>query len=191
MAANTQFEILKLNTPSIRAVGEMSAVVFAYALESILKFFGVVWDTDLCYETTTLLNQYNYWSFAELKHFVMRVKKADFKIYGKLTPHVLMQLAKEYDNEAREARDNYTTPKEPPKDAKYVPREKVYEALASFAEQWQREIKQQKRKGEEERQKQLEKYKENLLAQMQKVNEATSEELEQFKQEINNQFKIQ
>lgn len=92
--------------------------VFMAELVRISRFAGIGWD-DFQIETAAelLYDEYYHWTFAELKHFTLRVMKADFKCqkdFTKLAPKHIMLCAAEHANAVIDARMDYNRCYTPP-----------------------------------------------------------------------------
>lgn len=150
-----QMEVLKQDQTAISTINagtgttEAGVTVFELTILSILEFYGVEWSEFQTREAAEMMHSEYYWfSLAELKHFALRVKKADFgKItqdYSRFAPKHLMQCATVYAEEALHARAQFNflghEPAQEDPNAEYVPIEKVKEALQSMADKWQGEI---------------------------------------------------
>jgi len=172
-------EVLSLGSQSISALnaGTGSRIngleVFEVAIMHILEFYRAKWSSSEIEETADLMHQdYHYLHLAEIKHFVARAKKGiynvkrsvsrknkltgelttesyDGKIYGALTPGLLLMWISEYAEESNAARAFvYGEGSKPQTEQKqitpYVSPEDVAEALRVFEQMTQSARKQPK-----------------------------------------------
>jgi len=175
-----QLEVLKQDTVSISTINagtgskELGITVFEFAILCILEFYGVSWSDFQIRDAAEMLYSDCYWfSMSELKHFTIRVKKADFgKIsedYSKFAPKHLMQCSTIYCQEALYARGQYNFPKQSP--VQEVPEENLIDVtgkLKEWAEALEADVRSQKAEAEAEYQRlkeKLRKERENDLSQ--------------------------
>lgn len=177
-----QMEVLKQDSVSISTINagtgnkEAGITVFELTILSIMEFYSVEWSEFQVREVAEMLYADCYWfSLAELKHFALRVKKADFKPledYSKFAPKHIMQCATIYANDCLVARGqfNFLKHQEKPEDpnVKYVDPEVVSAGLKDFVSKLTSEINEERENEEdsarlkEERRKWIEEQGDNL-----------------------------
>lgn len=74
---------------------------FKVMISLINEFFGVTWtDYQMIEVSKELYTNYYHWRIADAKNFVSRCRRLHYgKIYGTLTPAILMEWAGQYNDE--------------------------------------------------------------------------------------------
>jgi len=105
-------------------VGEKSTqkgvAVFQKLVLDIVKFFGGDWSEDQIQDCGEVcFNEWHYLTFAELKHFIHKVKSGGFKevgkpvIYGQFVPATLIDWFCIYASDNLRERENYFSNSKP------------------------------------------------------------------------------
>jgi len=82
--------------------------VYVAGITSIVKFIGADWNADQIFECAELAYQECYWfSLAELKHFIVRIKTGVYRSHKNFSPSVFMEFLQEYSGEALAGRGEY------------------------------------------------------------------------------------
>lgn len=165
-ADSTHLEIFKLQTPSISSLNagtgdvENGITTYEFAILGLLEYFGEEWHDRIRDVAETMFSEYHYWTFADLKHFIAKVKGGSFgKIYGKFSPAHFIEFAQQYENERALAFSSFSPKKEPePTGIEYVSKERMNEAFKDFISQWIENIQDHESDLEKERKEKMEEY---------------------------------
>ncbi len=195
-ASMAQLDIVKLNAPSISMLNagtgsrEAGITAFEFTILELLEYFHIEWSEYQIREVSEVLfGEYYYWSIAELKHFIMKVKAGNYgKIYGKLAPGNVVQYAGEYNSEvlfARAGRERVKSVSLPDASIEYLPAGKLKEGFTEFLDTWGKNLQEERQRKEEEQRQARKEYKIMILKQYCAANGFDFEKaLEHFEKEI-------
>lgn len=181
-------DVVKMGLPQISTInrGQMSKeagiTVFETMILDLLEYYGVEWNPPQIRSVAELMfDEYYYWSLAELKHFILKVKRGDYgKLFGKFSPSNIVDYASTYNSELLVARSTYRKP-EPEQTGEFVSSERIRAALGEFADKWEQNIREQKKAANEEEKRQKEQERDKMLR---KYCEAHGIDLETLRAEL-------